>query len=52
MSYIPHGCWSGLVDCGNGIICLCWILRNVRDHFRDWLEWCARISVAMYNNPL
>jgi len=55
MSYIPImdvGMEVELVDCGNCTICTCWILRNGRDHLRDWLGCYARISVAMYNCPL
>jgi len=43
------GVKAKLVDCVNGTICTCWILRNGRDHFRDWLGWHAGRSVAMYN---
>jgi len=41
-----------LMDCGNDTICMCWILRNSHDHFRDWLGWRVGISVAMYDHPL
>jgi len=39
-SYIPDldtGVKEELVDCGNGMTCTCWILRNGRDPLRDWL---------------